>query len=74
MRSFHAPEDINCQISPGNLELELRRDVKSAKKQSQQINQKVWTVKFKPLGSIAILHKNPIPETHNVPLKVLSDF
>ena len=30
MRSFHAPEDINCQISPGNLELELRRDVKSA--------------------------------------------
>ena len=31
MRSFHAPEDINCQISPGNLELELRRDVKSVK-------------------------------------------
>ena len=40
MRSFHAPEDINCQISPGNLELELRRDVKSAKNYLNKLTNK----------------------------------
>ena len=40
MRSYHAPEDINCQIYPGNLELELRRDVKSAKNNLNKLTKK----------------------------------